>query len=166
MADDSPLPEPPKPGERRVLWPSGLAARLLLATALIVVLANAIIVPALLATQQREWLGERVAAGELASSVVQAAPEGKVTERLKQQLLGSAGLVAVGIQADGVMRSVLSTPSHRADYRIDLRDQDPVASLTAPLQTLLGVGGRMVLVIDRPHYHSGELVTVLVPDTP
>ena len=187
MADDAPLSEPAKPAERRVFWPRGLtvrqlapalgarvlprglSARLLLATALIVVLANVIIVPSFLATRQRQWLGERVAAGELASFVVQAAPQGKVTERLKQQILESAGLVAVGIRSDGVMHSVLAPPPGReppTSYRIDLRRQDPLAFLTAPLQTLLGGGARMVLVVDRPHYRSGELVTVLVPDSP
>ena len=109
MADAAPLSDPPAPGRRRVLWPGGLSARLLLLTLLVVVLANAIIVPVLLANRQREWLSDRVAAGELASFVVNAAPEGKVTQRLQQQVLSRAGLVAVNVQqADGVMRSVLA----------------------------------------------------------
>jgi signal transduction histidine kinase len=150
-----------------VLWPGGLSARLLLLTLLVVALANAIIVPVLLANRQREWLSDRIAAGELASFVVDVAPEGKVTERLQQQVLQSAGLVAVNVQADGVMRSVLA-PARlpRFVYRIDLRQRDPLSELSAPLQTLLGGGDRMVLVIDKPHYIPGELVEVLVPDAP
>src|SRR5580693_2903029 len=109
MADDATLPDPAPAPLRRALWPRGLSARLLLITALVVVLANAIIVPVLLATRQREWLSDRVAAGELASFVVagvgDAAPAGKVTEPLKRQILASAGLVAVDVQAQGVMRS-------------------------------------------------------------
>src|SRR5690242_7514430 len=99
MADDAPLSDPTPRERRRVPWPAGLSARLLLITTLVVVLANAIIVPVLLATRQREWLSDRVAAGELASFVVGAAPEGKVTEQLKRQILASAGLVAVDVQA-------------------------------------------------------------------
>ncbi len=76
MAADSPAIEPPTPGARRVFWPGGLSARLLLATALVVVLANVLIVPALLANREQEWLRERVAAGELASFAVAAAPGG------------------------------------------------------------------------------------------
>ena len=170
MADDAPLSDPKPKGRRRVLWPGGLSARLLLITALVVVLANAIIVPVLLATRQREWLSDRVAAGELASFVVtgvNAAPEGKVTEQLKRQILASAGLVAVDVQAQGVMRSVLAPtrPVH-VDYSIDLRQQDPLSSLSATLETLFGRGDRMVLVIDRPHYLSGDLVRILAPDGP
>src|SRR5580704_1938006 len=133
MADDATLPDPAPAPPRRAVWPRGLSARLLLATALVVVLANAIIVPSLLATRQREWLSDRVAAGELASFVIEAAPGGKVTEQLKGKILSSAGVVAVGIEADGVMSSVLAPQkSPRASYRIDLRQQDPLSSLIAP----------------------------------
>src|SRR3974390_1662652 len=98
MADDAPLSDPAPRGGRRVLWPGGLSARLLLATLLVVVIANAFIVPVLLANRQREWLSDRIAAGELASFVVGVTPEGKVTEQLKQQILRRAGLVAVNVQ--------------------------------------------------------------------
>ena len=150
-----------------MLWPGGLSARLLLATLLVVVLANAIIVPVLLANRQRDWLSDRIAAGELASFVVGAAPEGKVTQRLKEQILKSAGLVAVNVRADGVMRSVLApTKQRRIDYSIDLRQQDPLSQMSGALDTLFGGGDRMVLVIDRPHYLTGELVEIVVPDAP
>src|SRR5580692_10460449 len=167
MAADSPVSEPPTPGERRVFWPRGLSARLLLATALVVVFANLLIVPTLLAIRQQEWLSDRVAAGELASFVVEAANGGKVTEQLTQQILNSAGVVSVAIQADGVRRLVLAPPRlPRTPYRIDLREQDPVSLLSGSLQTLFGGGDRMVRVIDRPRYRSGDFVEILVPDAP
>lgn len=169
MADNAPLSDPPKPS-RRFHLPGGLSARLLLATALVVALANILVVPVLLATRQREWLSDRIAAGESASFVVNAAPSGKVNEQLKAKILDSAGLAAVGIQqADGVMRLVLSAakqPRTLAVYRIDLRQDDPLSSLSDALETLFGGGDRMVLVTDRPHYITGELVEILVPDAP
>src|SRR5579864_1438032 len=114
MAADSPATEPPTPGARRVLWPGGLSGRLLLATALVVVLANVLIVPALLANREQEWLRDRVAAGELASFAVEAAPEGKVTQQLANDILRSAGVVSVAIQADGVRRLVIAPPAAHA----------------------------------------------------
>ncbi len=166
MADDAPLSDPAQRGGRRVLWPGGLSARLLLATLLVVVLANAVIVPVLLANRQRDWLSEKVAAGELASFVV-GVPEGKLTQPLKAQILKTAGLVAVNVRADGVMRSVLApTKQRRIDYSIDLRQQDPLSQMSGALDTLFGGGDRMVLVIDRPHYLTGELVEIVVPDRP
>ena len=167
MADDSPLSGPSSPGERRVFWPRGLSARLLLATALVVVFANLLIVPTLLAIRQQEWLSDRVAAGELASFVVEAAPEGKVTDRLNQEILASAGVVSVAIQTGGLRRLVLAPPRlPRTPYLIDLRRQDPVSSLSASLGTLFGGGDRMLRVIDRPRYRSAEFVEILAPDAP
>ena len=167
MADDAPLSDPAQRSGRRVLWPGGLSGRLLLATLLVVVLANAFIVPVLLANRQRDWLSDRVAAGELASFVVEAAPEGKVTQALKGQILKSAGLVAVQVQADGVMRSVLApSKPKRFAYTIDLRQQDLLSQVSGALDTLFGGGDRLVSVIDRPHYLSGELVEIVVPDNP
>jgi len=167
MADDSSLPAPAPSGGRRVLWPGGLSARLLLATAFIVVLANAFIVPALLANREQEWLRDKVAVGELASFVVEAAPGGKVTDRLTGEILNSAGVVSVAIEADGVRRLVIAGPRQpRTPYLIDLRAQDPLSVLSAPMETLFGGGGRMVRVIDKPRYRPGEFVEVLVPDAP
>jgi signal transduction histidine kinase len=166
MADDAPLSDPAPRGVRRVPWPGGLSARLLLATLLVVVVANAIIVPVLLANRQRDWLGEKVAAGELASYVV-SVPEGKVTQQVKQQILNSAGLVAVNVQADGVMRQVLApVKPKRADYRIDLRQEDLFSQMSGAIDTLFGGGDRLVLVVDRPHYLKGELVEIQVRDNP
>ncbi len=107
-----------------------------------------------------------MAAGELASFVV-GVPEGKLTQPLKAQILKTAGLVAVNVRADGVMRSVLApTKQRRIDYSIDLRQQDPLSQMSGALDTLFGGGDRLVLVIDRPHYLAGELVEIVVPDAP
>ena len=150
-----------------MLWPGGLSARLLLATLLVVVLANAVIVPVLLANRQRDWLSEKVAAGELASFVV-SVPQGKVTQQVKSQILKAAGLVSVTVKADGVYRQVLAAPKQRrADYyTIDLRQQDLLSQMSGALDTLFGGGDRLVLVEDHPHYLSGELVEIQVSDNP
>jgi signal transduction histidine kinase len=167
MADDAPPADAPAPKRRRNLVPGGLSARLLLATALVVVVTNLLTIPVLLASRQREWLSDRIAAGESASFVVNAAPSGQVNEQLKQKILASAGLAAVGIQADGIMRLVLAPAKlPKTVYRIDLRQNDFLSSLDEPLETLFGGGDRMVLVIDRPHYTSGQLVEIMVPDAP
>src|SRR5579871_673590 len=168
MADDASSPSPAPQGGRRVLWPGGLSARLLLATALVVVLANALIVPALLANREQEWLRDKVAVGELVSFIVETAPGGKVADQLTGKILNSAGVVSVAIiQADGVRRVVIAAPRvPRTPYLIDLRAQDPLSFLAGPLETLFGGTGRMVRVVDRARYRSGEVVEVLAPDAP
>ncbi|HEY3797508.1 MAG TPA: HAMP domain-containing sensor histidine kinase [Caulobacteraceae bacterium] len=169
MADDAPLPDAPaQPAGRRAFWPGGLSARLLLATALVVVLANLLILPALLALREQEWLSDRVVAGELISLGVEGVPGGKVQQRLTDKILQAAGVVSVAIQADGVRRLVIAAPRlPRTPYLIDLRSQDPWSAVSAPFETIFGGGGRMVRVIDRPRYaDGGEFVEIVVPDGP
>ena len=84
--------EPPKPG-RRFPWPGGLSARLLLLTALFVAIAGAVILPPALAYFEEQWLLDRVRAAELASTIADADPERRVTDRVSQQLLDQAGVV-------------------------------------------------------------------------
>jgi signal transduction histidine kinase len=167
MADDAPLSDPPAPTRRRFYLPGGLSARLLLATALVVVVANLLVVPVVLGSRQREWLSDRIAAGESASFVVNVAPAGRVNEQQKAKILASAGLAAVGIQDGGIMRLVLPPTSlPKTVYRIDLRQEDTLSSVSDSMETLFGGGDRMVLVTDKPHYTSGELVEIMVSDAP
>jgi signal transduction histidine kinase len=167
MADDAPVPEPPSPGERRIFWPGGLSARLLMFTVLIVVLANLLIVPQRLAEIQERWLLDRLHDAELASRIADAAPNGVVTERLSQQLLEQAEVVSVAIQADGNRRLILQAPRlARTPYLIDLREDNPVTALAAPLQTVFSGSQRMVRVVARPRYVHGEFVEIVASDGP
>src|SRR5439155_24097265 len=139
MADAAPSQDPPSPGQRRVPWPRGLSARLLILTALFVVFANLLILPPNLAALQEAWLLDRLRAAELASLAADAAPNGVVTEGLSRQLLAGAGVVSVAIQEDGVRRLILQAPSlKRTPYLIDLRAKTAVSSLTDPIQTVFG----------------------------
>ncbi|HZZ36911.1 MAG TPA: HAMP domain-containing sensor histidine kinase [Caulobacteraceae bacterium] len=171
MADAAPLQDPPSPGQRRVPWPRGLSARLLILTALFVVFANLLILPPNLGALQEAWLLDRLRAAELASLAADAAPNGVVTERLSRQLLAGAGVVSVAIQEDGVRRLILQAPSlKRTPYLIDLRVKTPISSLADPFQTIIGGGDRMVRVISqlryRPGARPGDFVEIVTPDGP
>lgn len=152
---------------RRVAWPRGLSARLLVLTALFVVFSNLLIVPPNLAAFQEAWLLDRLRAAELASLVADAAPNGVVTERLSKQLLDASGVVSVAIQADGVRRLVLQAHGlKRTPYLIDLRVKTPQSTLADPFQTLFSGGDRMVRVIAQLRYRPGEFVEIVAPDGP
>ena len=110
MADAAPPHQPPPLANHRFTWPGGLSARLLLFTALIVALANLLILPPNLAASEKQSLLDRLRAAELASLVEETAPNRVVSERLSQQLLNATGVVSVAIQADGMRRLVLQAP--------------------------------------------------------
>jgi signal transduction histidine kinase len=53
----------------------------------------------------------------------------------------------------------------RTPYLVDLRAEYPT-SFTAPFETLLGGGGRMVRVVARPRFRDGDFVEIVTPDGP
>jgi len=166
MAEAAPTHEPPPKGAPRFLPPRGLSARLLLLTVAIVVLANLLILPPNLAAFEEQRLLERLRAAELATLVEETAPGGVVTARVSEKLLSSAGVVSVALQVENERRLVLAAPRlKRTPYLVDLRRSNPM-SWMAPFQTLLGGGDRMVRVMARPRFRSGDFVEIVAPDGP
>src|SRR3954469_17277142 len=96
-------PEPER-ARRRLSWPGGLSARLLLLAALFAVAAELLILIPSLAAYQEGRLVDRVRAAELASLAVEAAPSRTVSDRMSNQLLNGAGVVSVAVQSSGVRR--------------------------------------------------------------
>lgn len=165
MADAAPPHEAPAPGEARFAWISGLSARLLLLTVLIVALANLMILPPNLAAFEEQWLVDRLRAAELATLVEQTAPGGVVTDRVRAKLLANAEVVSVALQVDGERRLILQAPQlKQTPYLIDLRGATPLSWLE-PLQTM-AAGERMVRVMAKPRFSPGEFVEIVAPDAP
>jgi signal transduction histidine kinase len=162
------VPEKAKPG-RRFPWPGGLSARLLLLTALFVALAGAFILPPALADFEKQWLLDRVRAAELASTIADADPERRVTDKVSQQLLDQAGVVIVALEVDGARRLVLPTEPRRLNikppYLVDLRRQNSGSWLAAPFFTLKSEPGSMVRVMAEPRFRQeAEFVEIVLPD--
>ena len=112
MADPQAPQQPTKRGDRRLFWPGGLSARLLVLTALFVSLAGMLMLPPALAAFEEQWLLDRVRAAELASLATEVSPDGKVTRQLSNQLLDGAG-GSISIPASETNSAVSS--SRRAD---------------------------------------------------
>jgi signal transduction histidine kinase len=153
---------------RRLFWPGGLSARLLVLTTLFVVLAGLFIVPPALAAFERNWLLDRVRAAELASLATEVAPDRVVTEKLSAQLLAGAGVETVAIQSRGLRRLVLQGPRRdEAPYFVDLREQAVSSWLIAPFLTLSAGDDRAVRVIAEPRFREeAEFIEVVAPHAP
>jgi len=152
---------------RRFFWPGGLSSRLLILTALFVILAQLLILAPILASFEERWLSDRVRLAELASTAVDGAPGRKVSRALAKQLLEGAGVVSIAVQSDGVRRLLLAAPRMaKPPYLVDLRDRNPIAWLSAPFQTLFGGKDQMVRVVAVPRFRDGEFVEIVAPDKP
>jgi signal transduction histidine kinase len=155
-------------GLRRLSWPGGLSARLLILTALFVMLAQLLILAPSLAAFEENWLTDRVRAAELASLAVEAAPAGIVSDQLAGDLLEGAGVVGVAVQSDGRRRLQLGPPRlQRPPELVDLRRARGPGWLAAPFRTLAPGGGERVMrVVARPVFRRGDFVEILAPAAP
>ena len=157
------------PGLRRFPWPGGLSARLLILTALFVMLAQLLILAPSLAAYEENWLTARVRAAELASLAVEAAPAGIVSDQLAGDLLEGAGVILVAVQSDGRRRLLLAPPAPLSvsPELVDLRRSRGPSWLAAPFRTLAPRGGERVMrVVARPVFRRGDFVEILAPSGP
>ena len=159
----------PAPSGRRLLWPGGLSARLLILTVLIALAAGLLIlVPSLADYQENRYL-ERIRAAELASLAVDAAPLRTVSNTMKAQLLAGAGVVSVAVQSDGVRRLVIEAPRmRRTPELVDLRSRSRslVTWISQPFLTLFSGDDRYVRVVSRPQFRDGDFIEVVIPNAP
>ena len=157
--------EAPKRTRRRLFWPGGLSARLLVLTVVFAGLGGALAIPPALASFEKQWLLDRVRAAELASLAAEVAPDRVVSEQLKTQLLEGAGVEIVAVSSDGVRRLVFANARPaRAPYLVDLRDRAAGLGLFAPFQTLLGPGDR-VRVMAEPRFRKADFIEFVAADT-
>jgi signal transduction histidine kinase len=152
---------------RRLPWPVGLSARLLLLTALFVLITELFILLPSLGSFEVGWLTDRVRAAELASLAVEAAPAGVVSDQLSGRLLKGAGVVSVAVQSEGSRRLLLAAPRmERAPALIDLRQQNIADFLAEPFRALGPGAPRMLRVVARPQFRSGDFIEIVAPSAP
>lgn len=144
--------------------PVGLTPRLLLLTVLFVLAAELIIMAPSLAAFHEGRLLDRVRTAELASLVVDAAPEGGVTDAMAAQLLNGAGVVSVGVGTGRDRRLLLEAPrSRRAPGTVDLRRSNPAGWLARPFAALSSPDDQMVRVLAEPTFRNADVVEVIAP---
>jgi signal transduction histidine kinase len=157
----------PAPSGRRLLWPGGLSARLLILTVLIALAAALLIlVPSLADYQENRYL-DRTRAAELASLAVDVAPSRTVSNQMRDQLLKAAGVVSVAVQSQGVARLLIEAPRmRRTPELVDLRDNDFPTWISQPFLTLFSGDDRFVRVVARPRFRDGDYIEVVIPNAP
>jgi len=157
----------PRPSGRRLLWPGGLSARLLILTVLIALAAAFLILAPSLAGFQEDRYLDRIRAAELASLAVDLAPSRTVSSRTQAQLLNGAGVVSIAIQSGGSRRLVLQAPRmRRTPELVDLRSRSLLTWISQPFLTLFSGDDRYVRVVAQPSFRDGDFVEVVIPNAP
>ncbi len=145
-----------------------MPAKLLLLTIAFVMVAEVFIFVPSVANYRRNWLMQRVTAAKIASLALEASGGAELPERLRQELLMTAGVHAVSVRRADFRRLVLGMPDDTAIADIyDLRAPNFLELMKDGLGAFLAPPGRLVRVIGSSDMMpKGDEIDVVIDETP
>lgn len=144
----------------------GLSAKLLWLTIAFVMLAEVLIFMPSVANFRKNWLMERLAAAQIASLAVDAAPTNQVPERLRDQLLKKAQVYGVAVRRGETRRLVLAAnPPDVVAAHFDLEHASWVQLIGDALAVFFSEQGRVIRVIGRPDI-GDDVVEIVMTEAP
>jgi signal transduction histidine kinase len=145
----------------------GLPAKLLLLTVAFVMLAEIFIFVPSVASYRRNWLMQRVVAAKIASLALEASDGAELPERLRQELLMTAGVHAVSLKRTDFRRLVLGMPNETAISDVyDLRSQNFFELMRDGVNAFTAAPGRLIRVIGSPDMMPGDEIDTVIDETP
>jgi len=154
----------------------GLPAKLLLLTAVFVMLAEILIFLPSVSGFRVGWLNERLTAAQLATLAAEGFPGGDVPSGLRAEMLRTAQVKAIASRRRGVRRLVLPVdPQMTIDAHYDLRQrpQDAWSILALQLEKIgdaiavfFAPEGRTIRVLGSIGEDPDDLVEIVMPEAP
>jgi signal transduction histidine kinase len=146
----------------------GLPAKLLLLTLTFVMVAQILIFVPLAANHRRNWLVRRVVAAKIASLALEASGGAALPERLRKELLTTAGVHAVSVKRADFRRLVLGPADEMEIAALyDLRSPGTVELMKDAIAAYFAPPGRLVRLIGSSEMMPpGDEVDVVIDETP
>ena len=163
-------------GVRRTWRDLGLPAKLLMLTAVFVLLAEVLIFLPSVSTFRVDWLNERLTAAQLATLAAEGFPGGDVPSGLRAEMLRTAQVKAIASRRQGVRRLVLPVdPQMAIDAHYDLRQKpenlwDGIGLRLEQIGDAIAVffarEGRTIRVLGSIGDDPDDLVEIVMPEAP
>jgi signal transduction histidine kinase len=146
----------------------GLSGKLLVLTILFVMIAEVLIYVPLVANYRVNWLNDRLASAYTAALVLDAAPNGLVSDSLAKQVLDSVGARAVAMKM-GQQRRMLAVgdkpPPINNDY--DMRNVMTFDSIIDAFMLMFdGAAGKKVMRVVGPAPMGGDYIEIVMDEVP
>lgn len=149
----------------------GLAGRLLLLTIAVFLLAEVLVFAPALSMFHQNWLQDRVNLAQTAALALEAAPDNDVAAPLQRELLESAEVKRVALKRDRERELLLEHPFQGgadegplATY--DYTDANSAERFAWAFETLFAPEGRVLRVLARPRFESGEFIEIVLNEAP
>lgn len=150
---------------RRVRF--GLSAKLLWLTIAFVMLAEVLIFVPSVANFRKNWLMERLAAAQIASLAVDAAPTNVVPDRLRDKLLDKAQVYSIAVRSGETRRLVLQAEvPGMVDAHFDLETASWLGLIGNALYVFVSEPDRLIRVMGRPRLSSDDGIEIVMTEAP
>lgn len=166
---DASRPNPPTLWRRGWSFFESLAGRLMALTALAVLAGEIFIFAPALTGFHESWLRERINLAQIASLALEVSPDLEITQSLEEELLINAEVQRVAMQREGERVLLLESPDapmHEALVTYDFREARPLQRLGWALETLFAPEGRVLRVMARPRFESGDFIEIVLNEAP
>lgn len=116
---------------------------------------------------RQNWLMERVLAAQIASLAAEAAPGNKIPKELNEELLKSAGVLAVALRrADKHVLVLSEDMPHNIEAHYDLRNASSLELIRDAIHVLFSTSDRLIRVVAKPKFAAGEFIEVIIHQRP
>jgi signal transduction histidine kinase len=155
------------PSLRGLVSRSGLSGKLLLLTVLFVMLAEVLIFVPSVANFRVNWLMQRLEAAQIASLAAEAAPDGRLPEMLRDELLMKAGVRGVALKRNDTRTLILAEDMPpEIDSHYDLRTATSLEKIIDAIAVFFARDGRIIRVMGKPDSASDTSIEVVMAEAP
>lgn len=151
---------------RRLAWSTGLSTKLLILTAVFVMLAEIFIYLPSIARYRQMFLQNVLSDAHLATLALDAAPDNMVSPELSRRLLSHArALAIVQSRADGSRHLITAGMPPKVSKRVSLGNPEFLRLIWDAIATLATGGGQVLRVVGPSPRDPATTLEVLISDT-
>lgn len=145
---------------------SGLSGRLLLLTMIFILLGELLIFVPSLANFRNNWLNDKLAKAQIATLVLEAAPDGMIDDLLEQELLTNVGAEIVALKRGDTRQLMLQRAqlTKMVDASFDLRDETVMQQIMAAFESLFAPQDRLIKVRGATHFDAGDFIEIIIDE--
>lgn len=155
-----------RPSRRPRPW-QGLSGKVLALTVLFVMLGEVLIFLPSIANFRITWLKNKIAIAEVAALAVEAAPDQKVSDDLRRELLKGAGVEIVALKRGSSRHlMLLSDQDIMVKQSYDLRETSWIMAISDAFAVLANPEPRIIGVADEPPNMSGDSIDIAMNEAP
>lgn len=143
----------------------GLSSKLLVLTAVFVMLAEILVFVPSVANFRKNWLMERLAAAQIAALAV--APDRETPREVQQELLKNAQVHAVALKRGDARNLILQSDLRTGVAgHYDLRRASWIDLVMDAMAVYLAPKGEYIRVVGQPGFGAGEFIEIVVEQDP